>query len=187
MANTVQVNIIDVAGPMPDDNGGLVFLEAANKVFPQRCSLEDAIAIFYMLCKVAPGKYAADGPYDHFAALCKAVKLPLDSVLLVDVHGSLYSDVVFRGPRKKPLKICLDSPAPAMRIGQAFSAPTRMLSADIERIIDSREQYLQIRDYFGNLWPLPMLTDTTSLRIMSDFMDAAIPDGSIFSVPAKSN
>ncbi len=166
----IAVEVKDVIGPFPFDESGMIMLEAEGKMFPVWCGFLEAEGI------------RANAVHRFVDNVLKAAGTMPNFIRIASADNSLYCQLYFEMPSTKKLsRLPVTSPAIGIQIAKSGGIPLFMSEHDRSRLVDASVPYGALKAHFKTLWPLPAITDTYSLRLLSDFIDEVIPDGSVFS------
>ena len=167
----------DVIGPLPSDQSALIVLRAGGKMFPVQCSMADADAC-YRLLKRRRGKPSV---YDFIPPLFDAMCMSPIRIALVRRQTSLYSSIDLKGKgRKRVMRISSDNPAIAINLSLCSGVPLYIPKDDLDCIRDSCSVFFSLKKNLSPLWPLGNLYDTKSIQALVEYMDEALPTGSVF-------
>ena len=172
----------DVIGPLPDGRA-LIVLTAKKKVFPIHCSLSDGAACYAHLVG-SP----FDSPYVFLSSSLRTVAgIKLKNCLMTNVEGQPYGVSYFVGPKwVKPLRKSSENPAEPLNLSLAAGENFLVEKESFEQIVDSAEAFVCLKNSLGchkeqgGLWNLAPLTNTVELKALDEFMERAMPNGSIF-------
>jgi len=176
--DTWKAEVKEVVGPLPDGNKGLIILEAGNKTFPVICPLPDAASCY---CHLYGSPF--DSPYLFLSSsLASLTNVRLDWAEITEVEGTLYAQMLYRSPEwEKPVRRSTANPAEAVNMCLASGRDGIGIDKEVlDRIVDSSDAFVCLRKQLGALWPLPLLTDTLDLQALYDYIEDAMPGGSVF-------
>lgn len=169
------VSVKDVVGLLPD-GGGLIVVAVKDKYFPIKCSGEDANA-----CRAAVAGADLQTPYHFLSSTLRAAGMEILETKLIRAGSQLYSVMYLKCPSRSGLiKICSDNPAGGIVSALLSRCPLSMDGEVVDKLVDSRDAYACLVRAFGKLWPMERITETDLMKTLSDYMDEALPRGSIF-------
>lgn len=173
-ASLTKATVVDVIGPLPLDNTCLIMMSAGGKAFPIQCSLIEAQECAYRLAGTSDMP-----PYKVASDILKAAEITVCWTKLTKVNGAVYSQIMLQTPSGYK-KMSFDDPTVAILMAMANDLSITMEADAVGSIIDSNQKYHAMKEQLKELWPLPQIDNTNDLRILSDFLDESMPDGSIF-------
>lgn len=176
--NLVGVFVTDVIGPLPDGTGLIMVSSEDHKVFPVRCSSAEAESCYNMAAS------KAQTPYDFMSQVAGEFNAKLVRAEITEQSRELYSAIYFDVGQQMLRKISTDSPANAINAAIAAKAQLFVARQTLDKIVDASNSYVVLKSIlkrsYGSMYPLPMMDSTPMLRMMSDFLDEAMPNGTIF-------
>lgn len=178
----VVLKVKDIVGPLPDGRA-LIVLTAGGKVFPIRCSLADGAA-----CYAHTVGSPFDSPYVFLSSSLRTItEIRVKNCVLSEVEGQPYGLSYFTSPKwVKILRKSSDSAAEALNLSLASGEKFLVEKETFEKIIDSSDAFACLKGSLGKfkeqggLWNLAPLTNTDELKALDDYIDKAMPNGSIF-------
>lgn len=179
MSQHVDLIVDSVIGPIPGVVGSMVILatgEEPPRMFPVSCGVAEG-----GLCYAKLAGLEGKSPYDFFASLCEATGISMQHVELFRADDQVYCALFFRDGRGEDVRLTSEFAIMGINAAMAFGRPLLIKRRDMDAIADCSGALRGLRRVVGSLWPLPDLSDTASLRAMSDFIDSSMPNGSIFS------
>jgi len=163
----------------------LIMLEAEDKAFVLPCALSDAQSCAKVL-KPSPGKQW-DGPYDFLASILSLTESKVAQCKLMrGEQERLFSSVCISSKEGKSVRLSSSNASMAVLFAIYNDAEIMISKADLRDVVDCSSAYNMMKRTFP-LWPLPIFSDTESLKALSEFMDEALPNGSVFLEEPKSN
>lgn len=178
----VDVLIKDVMGPLPD-NSGIIIASAGGKTFPIKCYYADAACLWTTLSEPpAEAPLLDEGlphPYEVMMAVLTAAKIGVDKIRLVKASNTFYAVVYLTHGSDKPIKFSEQASVGAIisvLTGVAMEVDPEVLAA----VVDSTGGYEHMKCSFAPLFPLMQLSSTDDMELLSNYLDRAMPNGSIF-------
>lgn len=185
---SVEVVIRDVVGPLPDTSG-IIIASAAGKTFPIKCYYADAACLWTTMSQppeeAPPLDEGLPHPYEVMMAVLKTADVHVIRIRLVKASDSFYSVVyMVRGENcedlRKPIKFSEQASVGAI-VSVLSGVQMQIERPVLDGIIDSTEGYEMMRSSFQPLFPLMQLSSTEDMELLSNYLDAAMPNGSVFS------
>ena len=171
----VEISVKDILGPLPVDNCCVIVARAGHKMFPITSSYADAQACSELL--KGESQYGPNS-YEMMSSLTKTLNIGVEQVELKFVDGAFFSKIHFdpKSPMGETLRIVSPNPMTSINFGLAHKVPimieaTPSLLSE-KRIPDITSTYSSVKEEIGDLWPLPKITKTESLRVLSEFIDS---------------
>lgn len=175
-----KIEVRDVVGPLPDGQG-MIIVRAGGKSFPIACPLPDAAACF---CHIHGSPF--DSPYVFLSSSLKDLGgVSLLRAELLEVERALYAKMYFMSPEwETPIRRSSYNPAEAVNLS-LISDPKEfgICKSSLRRIVDSSDAFAYLRKSIGSLWPMAPLTNTSELQALHEYLEEAMPGGSIFGRP----
>lgn len=172
-----RILVLDVMGPLPD-GAGMIILGNQEKAFPVKCPLADAAACYSHL-----NGSPLDNPYVFLSSsLLTLSKARLTWVELHEADGHLHALMWYESPElERPIRKSTFNAAEAVNLSLASGMKTiNMEKTSWLRAIDSSDALAHLKREFGCLWLWPPLNGTDDLRLLHDYVEEAMPNGSIF-------
>lgn len=178
----VPLHVKDVMGILPDDSC-LIMVSSTNRMFPVKCKMTEGIMCHSLLSK------NERTPYEFMADVLGQSKARLVKAELTQANSALYSALYFRVEgNPKLFRICSDDGANAINASIATRAPLLINRSILAKLVDSAAGFAILKTYlsknFGSTFPLPRISDTGTLKILSEFIDEAMPNGTVFNAKA---
>ena len=171
----IEISVKDILGPLPVDNCCVVIACAGRKMFPITSSCADAQACSELI--KGESQYGPNS-YEMMSNLTKTLNIGVEQVELTFVDGAFFSKIHFdpKSPMGEVLRIVNPNPMSSINFGLAHKVPivieaTPALLSE-KSIPDIATAYASLKDEIGDLWPLPKITKTESLRVLSEFIDS---------------
>jgi hypothetical protein len=161
--NTIKV--VDVVGPLPPHDWGVMLLETSGKMFPMWCRQIDAEAISLWRAE------KSSLPYAFMSEVLDTVGFPITHANLVEREGDLCCELYFEcrnsdKPCRKPVENASVGVLAAIAAGKPVYA-----DFDVSKLSDMTSAYHVVKSSFQQTWPLPPVSSTASLMVLSDFLD----------------
>lgn len=178
----LPVHVKAVLGFLPDWSC-VIMVNASNKTFPIRCKMTEGSMCYSLLTK------NERTPYEFMADVLTQSKARLVKAELTQANNALYSALYFRVEGMAKLcRISSDEPSNAINAALASRAPLLIDRITLNKLVDSAAGFEILKSYlsknFGTIFPLPRISDTGTLKLLADFIDEAMPNGTVFNVKA---
>lgn len=163
----VNVNVLDVIGPLPVENSCFVVASAGEKIFAIQCTYADA-EMCHGLLRGSP----VTNPYEFTADLLEKLKISFVRGELETVNGCIYAKMFLKNSKSTTLmKMVSPNPTAVVNSALANKGPINISDDMVIKLWDATVEYHRIKGAIGSLFPLPELTNTDILRLMSEFVD----------------
>jgi bifunctional DNase/RNase len=165
----IEISIKDILGPLPVDNSCIIVVCAGRRMFPITSSYADAQA-----CNELMKGESQYGPnsYEMMSNLTKTLNVNVEQVELTLIDGAFFSKIHFdpKLPMGETLRIVNPNPMSSINFGLAHKTPI-LIEGNL-KVPDITATYTSLKEEVGELWPLPKITKTESLRVLSEFIDS---------------
>lgn len=172
MQNDKVAAVLDVIGPLPDGSG-LIVVSSDGKTFPIPARFGEAEA-----CYALSKGDVSSTPFDFMVAVFGALNVKVSKVKILKANFELYAVLYMSYPLGKMLRVATDRAASGVVAALCSGAPLFIEEDALDGIVNSANAYSELQSEFGRLWPMAPITNSRTLQIMSDYMDAAMPNGS---------
>jgi len=166
MKKSEKVVVVDVVGPNPSDNSGLIVLQSSKKHFCVRCSGAQAEICFILKNKLG------NNPLGFSNYVLKMAEATVNRALLYRVNEQFYSHVLINTKDGKKVKFCVDDASSSINIALSNDADIYIEEESLEEVANVEKAYIALKGHFGSCYPLQNLTWTEDLRAMCEFLEA---------------
>lgn len=164
-----QVSVLDIVGPFPDPyNSCLIVCRSGETTFSVPCDISEAQSCYVLLNKII-GRIT---PYSFANDIITSIGGHIVYTNITNKDEFIYSQVFF-SINNVVMKVCSDLPAAAINTALYTGCPLNIDSETLQIVRECRAKYCQLKRLIRPLYPLPFVSSTPDLAMLSDFLDEA--------------
>jgi bifunctional DNase/RNase len=167
----VQIHVKEVVGPLPFDQTCFIIITAGQQIFAIPSSFADAENCHNLLTHESPFTNA----FDFLTATLEAVDVKINKVELEVLSGQMYGKIWMKTKgEERPLRLACSNPAILINTALSAEIPIEMSKDEISKLSDVTVEFVRLEACLAHLFPLPHISSTEVLQILSEFVDKAL-------------